>query len=134
MRKDIIHPVVEDIALAVVKEENELAQTEWNVYIINLKKEAITGVLISSKGYGLVNEESVKTSVLRHFIEEIPAQSFAKVELIIEDVFGLSNEYWVSFYQNKMMYDKKYVFLAESIKEDYFTTIPLLNKKGVMIK
>lgn len=134
MRKDIVHPVVEDIALAVVKEENELAQPEWNVYIINLKKEPITGVLISSKGYGMVNDESVKTSILRHYIDEIPAKSFAKVELIMENVFGLSNEYWVSFYQNKMMYDKKYVFLAESIKEDYFINIPLINKKGVMLK
>jgi len=134
MRKDIVHPVVEDIALAVVKDENELAQAEWNVYIINLKKEPITGVLISSKGYGLVNDEIVKTSILRHFIEEIPAKSFAKVELIMEEVFGLSNEYWVSFYLNKMMYDKKYIFLAESIKEDNFITIPLINKKGVMIK
>lgn len=134
MRKDIIHPVVEDIALAVVKEENELGQPEWNVYILNLKNEPIKGVLISSKGYGLVNDQSVKTSVLRHLIDEIPARSYAKVEMIIEDVFGLSNEYWVSFYLNKMIYDKKYVFLAESINEDYFINIPLINKKGVMIK
>lgn len=134
MRKDIIHPVVEDIALAVVKEENELGQPEWNVYILNLKNEPIKGVLISSKGYGLVNDQSVKTSVLCHLIDEIPARSYAKVEMIIEDVFGLSNEYWVSFYLNKMIYDKKYVFLAESINEDYFINIPLINKKGVMIK
>jgi hypothetical protein len=134
MRKDIILPVVEDVALAVVKEENELGHPEWNVYIINLKEEDLKGVLISSKGYGVINDESVKTSILRHFIEEIPAKSFAKVELIMEDVFGLSNEYWVSFYLNQMMYDKKYVFLAESIKEENFITIPLINKKGVMIK
>lgn len=134
MRKDIIHPAVEDIAMAVVKEENSLGNDEWRVYIINLKDKAIKNVIIASKGYGEINNESVKTSVLRHLIEEVPPNSFARVELIIEDVFGLSNEYWVSFYIDKLMYDKKYVFLAESIKEEHFTKIPILGKMGVMIK
>lgn len=134
MRKDIEIPPVEDIALAVVKEENELAETEWNVYMLNLKNQPIEGVLVSSKGYGDLNGESVKTSTLRHFWDSIPAKGYAKVELIIENVFGLNNEYWISFYLNKVLYDKKYVFLPESITENNLITIPLLNKKGVMIK
>ena len=31
------------------------------------------------------------------------------------------------------LYDRKYIFVAGSIEEDNFTTIPLMNKKGVMI-
>ena len=134
MRKDIIHPVVEDVALAVVKEESLLVQPEWTVYLINLKNVTIEGVLVSSKGYGNINGEDVKTSTLRHFLDIVPAKSYAKVEQIMENLFGLNNEYWVSFYLNKLLYDKKYIFLPETIKEENFINIPLLNKRGVMIK
>ena len=90
-------------------------------------------VLVTSTGYGMRNEEKVKTSTLRHFLDELKPNSFQKVEPISTDVFGLNNEYWVSFYINKVMYDKKFIFLAETIKEDYFTLVPVINKKGVMI-
>jgi hypothetical protein len=32
------------------------------------------------------------------------------------------------------MFDKKYIFLAGSIEEGNFTTVPLLEKRGVMIQ
>lgn len=32
------------------------------------------------------------------------------------------------------MYDKKYVFVPESVKEENFTLVPLINKRGVMIR
>ena len=134
MKKDIIPPVVEDIALAVIKEQNELAEDVWNVYMLNFKKELIEGVLVTSKGYGSYNGEEVRTSTLRHFLDEIPAGGYVKVEPIMEDLFGLNNEYWISFYLNKVMYDKKYIFLAESICEENFIQIPLIGKKGVMIR
>jgi hypothetical protein len=57
----------------------------------------------------------------------------AKIEPIMEEVFGLSNEYWVSFWVNDTMYDKKFVFVAESISEKNMKDIPLLGEKGVMI-
>lgn len=134
MKKDISLPLVEDIAVAVVKEENEMNEAEWSVYLLNLKKEAIEGVIVSSKGYGIYNNEEVKTSTLRHFLNTVNAQSFAKIEPVLENLFGLNNEYWVSFFLDKKMYDKKYIFLPETIKEENFTLIPLINKKGVMIK
>jgi hypothetical protein len=134
MKKDISPPEVKDIAVAVVKEENELAEMEWNVYLVNLRDHDIEGVLVSSMGYGMYNNEEVKTSTLRHFMDTIQAKSFAKIEPIVETVFGLNNEFWVSFYVNQVMYDKKYIFLPETIKEENFVLIPYLNKKGVMIK
>jgi hypothetical protein len=134
MIKDIPTYVVEDIAIAVVREKDELDETVWNVYMINLKDREIEGVLVTSNGYGEVNGEKIKTSTLRHFLDKIPAGGYTKIEPIIENVFGLSNEYWVSFYLDKVMYDKRYIFLAESIKEEHFVNIPILNKRGVMIK
>ncbi|MDQ3193318.1 MAG: hypothetical protein M3Q58_17175 [Bacteroidota bacterium] len=134
MKKDIPVYEVKDIAIAIVKEENELAQTIWNVYMLNLKETQIEGVLVTSKGYGIVNDEKLLTSTLRHFLDKIAPMSYLKIEPIMEDVFGLTNEFWVSFYHNKILYDKKYIFLAESITQENLITVPLINKPGVMIK
>ena len=134
MLKDIPELVVEDIALAIVKEKNEEDEEEWNVYFLNLKNKPVEGVLVSSNGYGEINGEKRKTSTLRHFLDVVDAISYSKIEPIMENVFGLSNEYWVSFFLDGKMYDKKYVFLPESIRAENYTTIPLLKKKGIMIK
>lgn len=134
MKKDIIPPIVEDVAVAIIREQNEQGETEWNVYLINLKKQDIEGVLVTSKGYGAYNDEEVKTSTLRHFLDVVPSNTFKKIEPIVETVFGLNNEFWLSFYLNKIMYDKKYIFLPETIIEENFTLVPIINKKGVMIK
>lgn len=134
MIKDIPKYVVTDIALAVIKEEDELFNPVWNVYLINLKEDEIQSVIVSSKGYGTYKGEEVKTSVLRHFVEDLPGLSYAKVEPILDTLFGLTNEYWLSYYFQGGMYDKKYIFLPESIKEENFINVPLINKRGVMIK
>lgn len=123
----------EDIAVAIVPEMIE-DQNGWMVYLINLKNTSLENVLVSSQGYGELNNKNLRTSELRHYIEKLDAKNFAKIEPIMEDVFGLNNEYWVSFYVNKTIYDKKFLFLPESIQETNFITIPFLNKKGVMIK
>ncbi len=133
MKKDINPPAVKDIAMAVVPELNELNETVYNVYFINLKEQDLEGVLVSSRGYGELNGEKVNTSELRHFLDVVPGKSFRQVEPIIEDVFALSNQYWVSFYENGVMADKKYVFVAGSIDQKNFTEIPLLGIPGVLI-
>ncbi len=134
MKKDIEHPEVEDIAVAVVKQANELGEENWYAYFLNLKNVTVQNVLVTSRGYGMLDEEEIKTSTLRHFLEDVPPMSAMKIELIMDNVFGLSNEYWVSFYIGKTIYDKKYIFLPESIIEDNFTHIPVLETQGVMIK
>ena len=133
MLKDIPQLTVENVVVAVVREEEEGEQV-WNVYIINLYDKEISGVIVSSVGYGQYEGREVKTSVLRHLIGDISSNDYGKIEPIIEDLFGLSNEFWVSFHLNGHMYDKKYIFLPESIKEENFTAIPVINRKGVMIR
>ena len=134
MKKDIIHPKVEDIGIAAVLEKNDANVEEWTVYIINFKDVAIDNVLVASKGYGLQKGEQKKTSILRHFFEEIQPKTAVRVEMILDELLGLSNEYWVSFYVGMTIFDKKYVFLAESLKEENFSSIPVLEKQGVLIR
>lgn len=133
MKAEELIPSVEDVAVAIVPELIE-DQNGWMVYLVNLKNNSLENVLVSSKGYGEIDNKNLKTSTLRHFIEKVEPHAVSKIEPIMEDVFGLANEYWVSFYINKTIYDKKFVFLPESIQENNFITIPFLNKKGVMIK
>lgn len=134
MKKDIVPPEVKDIAVAVIHEENEEGEMVWNAYLINMRSKDIEGVLVSTQGYGMYNNEEVKTSTLRHFLDVVKSKSFSKIEPIIETTFGLNNEFWVSFFSENVMYDKKYIFLPETIKEENFVLVPYINKKGVMIK
>lgn len=134
MKKDLPENIVEDLAMAVVLLNSTPEVKNWTVYLINLKNELITNVLISSKGYGEKDGRMVKTSVLRHFLGDIEANSFKGVEAIDTEVFGLTNEYWLSYYINGTIYDKKFIFLPESIVDENLIRIPLINKPGVMIK
>lgn len=135
MKKDIDFGKVENLALAVVPEnEGILPEEEWCVYLVNLKNEPIDGVIIASTGYGMIEGRAVKTSTLRQFFGQIEPQRYVKVELIEKQLFALNNEFWVSFWQKGKMFDKRYVFVTESIHPNYFTHIPLLEKRGVMIK
>ncbi len=133
MKKDLPENIVEDISIAVVLENATPESKLWNVYLINLKNEPIKTVLISSKGYGQKDGGDVKTSILRHSIGDIAAHDYALIELIDERVFGLTNEYLLSYYINDQIYDKKFIFLPESIVESNLIRVPILNKPGVMI-
>ena len=133
MKKDLPENIVENIAIAIVMESATPEAKLWKVYLINLKNDTIETVLVSSKGYGEKNGENIKTSILRHSIGNVPAKSFAEIELIDEQVFGLTNEYWLSYYISSQIFDKKFIFVPESIVDSNMTRVPLLNKAGVMI-
>jgi len=134
MKKDAPRNVASDIALAVVNESDEVVEDIWNLYLLNLKQVAIDTVIIASKGFGYYEGKNVKTSVLRHKVDHLDPQKFIKIESIPTNLVGLTNEYWVSFFQENKLFEKKYVFLPETIIKDNFSQVPLINKPGVMIK
>ncbi len=133
MKEDLPENIVADISIAVVLESESPSGKVWNVYLVNEKRVPIRNVMISSKGYGLKDDREVKTSVLRHFIGDIDPGEYAKIEAIDDQVFGLTNEYWLSYYIDGTIYDKKYIFLPESIIDDNLIRVPVLNKPGVVI-
>ncbi|MEM6264370.1 MAG: hypothetical protein AAGI38_17785 [Bacteroidota bacterium] len=136
MKKDIEIRKVEQIGIAIVPAEEEKGKAEglWEVFLINLKPDPIRNVLVSSVGRGTRNGEAVETSVLRHYIEEVGGNAFAKVENIQTLLFDISNEFWVSFTYDDFMFDKRYTFVSGSISPDHFSHIPLLKRQGVMIQ
>jgi hypothetical protein len=133
MIKDLPENNVTDIAVAVALEGENVQSKIFHVYLINQKDQAIENVLITSKGYGERNGEQVRTSTLRHMFPQVDANSFKQIELIDEQTFGLNNEYWVSYYIGNQIFDKKFIFLPESIIDANFIKLPIVNKPGVMI-
>jgi hypothetical protein len=136
MKKDIPQYKVADMAIAIVpREDNGLLDQElWDVFVINLKDDPIQNVLINSRGYGEIEGEQMRTTILRHYFDEIGPRQACHIEPIQTKLFDIANEYWVSFTYDGYMYDKKYVFVRGSIMEENFTQIPLIERQGVMIK
>lgn len=136
MREELLGPKVEGVAFAVVEQFNEENEKVYNVYLVNFRDDIMEGIIVTSQGYGtnVSTGEAIRTSKLRHRLEILLPNEAAKIEPIIEEVFGLSNEYWVSFWVNDDLYDKKFVFVAESISEENMKMLPVIGEKGVMIK
>lgn len=131
MKKDIdFHPVT-GVKLAIAKEMVD-GNEEWSVYIINLNLIELHTVMITSKGYGNINGEEKKTSVLRHMIQELGSESVAKVEPIDPDVFVMNNEFWVSYYILDQVFDKKFIFTEGSMNPSNVRMIPELGLEGVL--
>ncbi|GAA0715033.1 hypothetical protein GCM10009430_08940 [Aquimarina litoralis] len=130
MRKDIEIPVVKDVHIAVVKEWNEeFGGYDWNSYIINDLETPIEMVFVVTKGY---NTEK-KTSLLRHGIGTVEAKSSAKIEMIQEELFAMNNEFAVSFFSEGKLYDKKYIFRKNTINENAFRDLPVMEQRGVLV-
>lgn len=132
MIKDIPLPKVKNVTLAVVREKNNLQLDEWRVYIINSNNVPIENTLVASTGYGEKDGEQQKTSTLRHFLQTVPANSAALVEPIDSALFHLNNEYWVSYYLDGILHDKRFVFVPDSIHEQNLTFIRELDREGAL--
>jgi len=137
MREELKGPKVEGIAVAIVDTSlPEAIEKEYYVYLMNLREDIIEGIIITSTGYGenVQTGEKIKTSTLRHCIEILLPNEAAKIEPIMPDLFGISNEYWVSFWVNDVLYDKKFVFLAGTVEPSRFQFIDQLGAKGIVLR
>lgn len=130
MKKDIQERKATGIAIALIPTD----EFAWDVYLLNLKEEAITNVIINCKGFGTRNGEAVQTSQMRYIVENIAPQTAKQIEPIPVELFDLSHQYWISFFDNNGLFDKKYILEANSFTEDRFTEIALLNAKGIFIE
>lgn len=131
MKKDIEKPEVKNVTIAVAK-NNEAEESKWAVYLINKNDFPLKNTLVTSKGYGHKDGKEQKTSTLRHFLEIVPPHEPMAIEAIIEEVFHLNNEYWVSYYIGKTIYDKKFVFVPDTIITENFSYIKELDAEGVL--
>ena len=131
MKKDIKIPEVKDVYIAVVNEYNNIYKTnDWNAYIINNKDVDLEIVLIVTNGY---SDDKI-TSTFRKKLDKLPAKSYAKIELIQEELFVLNNQFKVTFFEGNSMFDKTYMFRKHTINLQALQPIPLMEARGVLVK
>jgi len=133
MKKDIIIPTVENVFLAAVQEwSDDFMEKVWYAYLINDSDFNLDGVMIVSKAFGTIDGEMKKTSLLRHAYVEVPAVSVVKVEMIEKSVLALNNEFMLTFFIGEKLYDRKFIFKADSINENAVEEVPILFVDGII--
>lgn len=129
MKKDIEIPVAKDVHVAIIREWNEdFLSKDWNAYLINNRTDAIEMAIVVSKGY----DRDTKTSTMRHGIGTLAPKSFTKIELLQEEVLALTNEFFVTFFAENKLFEKKFIFPSHSVTENSLMTIPIVEKEGVL--
>ncbi len=131
MKKDIDRPSMEGVTIAI-KLDNSEAERHWTVHLINTNNFALEKIIIASKGYSKKGDKEQQTSTLRHMFDSLEANSTQQVEVITKEVFHLFNEYWVSYFVNGKLYDKKFTFVPESINTEHLTFIDALSSQGIL--
>lgn len=135
MKADITIPKVENVFLAAVQEWNdEFMDMVWYVFLINDSDHDLESVMVVSKAFGTLDGEMKKTSILRHAYVTIPAISAVKIELIEKSVLALNNEFMVTYFIGNTLFDKKFIFRKNTINEKATEEVPILWKRGVVVK
>ena len=135
MKSDIIIPTVENVFLAAVQEwSDEFMEKVWYVHLVNDSDFDLDSVMVVSKAFGMLDGEKKKTSLLRHAFLKVPSVSVVKIELLEKNVLLLNNEFMVTFFIGTTLYDRKYIFKANSITPDYVEEVPILFVDGVIVK
>lgn len=135
MREDLLGPKVEGISLALVELPIEGGEPEYVVYMLSNREDIIEGIIVASTGYGVDPQtgQEIKTSTLRKGIEVMLPNEAARIEPIMPELFALNNEFWVSFWADEVMYDKRFIFEANSINPKNFKEIPQLKANGIIL-
>ncbi|MNE51499.1 hypothetical protein D3C80_1461310 [compost metagenome] len=134
MKKDIIIPEVENVFLAAVQEwSDDFMEKVWYVYLVNDSDFNLDSVMVVSKAFGTIDGEMKKTSLLRHAFVEVPAVSVVKIEMIEKSVLVLNNEFMLTFFIGDKLYDKKFIFKANSINEEATEEVPILFVEGIIV-
>ena len=135
MKSDIQTPKVENVFFAAVHEwSDDFMENIWNVYLVNDSDFDLDSVMVVSKAFGTLDGEMKKTSLLRHAFVQIPSVSVVKVEMIEKSVLQLNNEFMVTYFIGKTLYDKKFTFIKDSINEKNVEEVPILFVDGVIVR
>ena len=135
MKSDITIPKVENVFLAAVQEwSDDFMENIWNVYLVNDSDFDLDSVMVVSKAFGTIDGEMKKTSLLRHAFMQVPAVPVVKIEMVEKSVLRLNNEFMVTYFIGSTLYDKKFIFKAQSITPDYVEEVPILFVDGVIVR
>lgn len=131
MKKDIELEKVDGLKMMIVYEYNDVFKTnDWNVYLVNEKPVNLETILIVSRGFSATKN----TSYIRRQLDSLPANSYAKIELIEPELFSVNNQFQISFFEGVKMKEATFVFPENTIAESALQEIPNFEKKGIFAK
>ena len=135
MKSHITIPEVENVFLAAIQEwSDDFMEKVWYVYLVNDSDFNLDSVMVVSKAFGTLDGEMKKTSLLRHAFPHVPAVSVVKIEMLEQNVLRLNNEFMVTYFIGSTLYDKKFIFRAQTITPDYVEEVPILFVDGVIVR
>ncbi|WP_209401497.1 hypothetical protein [Pseudozobellia sp. WGM2] len=129
MKKDIEIPIAKDVHVVIAHEWNEeFLSKDWNAYIINNRPDPIEMVIVVTKGF----DDERKTSTMRHGLGTIAAKGFSKIEVLQEEILALDNEFFVTFFAEDKLFEKRFLFPKYTIAEKGLEPLPILDKQGIL--
>ena len=135
MRQDIKIPEVRNVFVAAVQLTEDNGDLNWWIYLINDSEGPLENILIQSRGYSdLESKLGTQTATLRKLVKVLPAKSVTKIEPLVKEVFSLFNEYWISFFEDGQMKDRKYIFGPHTINPALCEALHMYNLQGVIVK
>ena len=135
LKNDIEIPEVKGVYIAAIQIENEEKHLEWWVCLINDQNIPMENIIINSRGYSdLETKGGTITASLRKNIKVVPAKSVVRLQPIMPEVFELFNEYWVMFFEDEKMLDRKYIFGPHTLDMRFSEDLPVLNTQGILVR
>lgn len=131
MLKDIENHTFEDIILVATPNETD---SSWSIYLVNVGDELLETVMVSSSGYGQVENQRRQTSTLRWSMGDLKPKSFCKIEEVTDELISFHNEYMVTCFVGGRLKDKKAVFTPHSLDMENCELVPLLQLKGITVQ
>jgi len=135
MKKDIEIQEMKDVYVSAVLEQDENQDDAWYIYFINDKNEMLEGIIITSSGY-MPTEKGKETvsSTFRHKVGDIPSKTAVKIEMIDSQVFEIYNEFWVTFFCDNRLMERKFIFGPYTIDKNFLEVVPLLDNRGILVR
>jgi hypothetical protein len=131
MKKDIVVPEASGVGIAMVPDMDDKKQRIWSAYLVNQRESTLYNVFIQVSAKGEVRGEEQKTASVRFYVESLEPKKAKKIEVVLHQATKLANQYWISFFDNEVLYDKKVVFAPGSITGANLAMLEVLNLRAV---
>lgn len=135
MKKDITFPQVENVHIVAFQEWNDdFMENSWYAYLLNDSEEELELAMVVTRAFGTINNEERKTGTFRHAFAKVARNTAVKIELLENNVLQLHNEFLLTYFIKDQLFDKKFIFEADSLLPEHTIELPIIHKKGIFAK
>lgn len=109
MRKDFEIPSSEGICIAMIPKQDGDGKKVWSVGLYNERPDTVFNVIINAQGSGHIKGKEKHTDKVRFLIDSLDPGAFHPFEILLRESTELTNTYWVSFFSNNELCDRKII-------------------------